>query len=79
MKTAIPLSETNKQISAVIRLKSDTAMSLANAANALGITSAKATELAIKHWLTLTPSEALGISPELLNSNRALVEVSYGS
>lgn len=72
MINTIPSAETNKQISTVIRLKSDTALSLANAANALGITSAKATELAIRHWLTLTPSEALGISKEVLYSMSAL-------
>lgn len=66
MKTTIPSAETNKQISAIIRLKSDTALSLANEANALGITSAKATDLAIKHWLNLTPSQKLGISSEML-------------
>ncbi len=72
MKNAIPSAETNKQITAVIRLKTDTALSLANAAHALGITSAKATDLAIKHWLTLTPSEALGINKEVLYNMAAL-------
>lgn len=68
-----------KKLSAIVRLKSDTAIALVNAANALGITSAKANDLAIKHWLTLTPSEALGISTEVLQSKYALKDVTNDS
>lgn len=53
-------------ISPVIRLKKDTAEALNTAACTLRISNAKAVDLAIQHWLMLTPSAALGISKNVL-------------
>lgn len=65
--------------SPIIRLRNSTANNLQKTANFLNITPSKAVDLAINHWLNLTPTEALGIDAELMISARSIREVSHGS
>ena len=51
-----------KQSPQVVRINKELAEDLAAMAYAYGLTISQATKLAIKHWLTLPPSQALGIS-----------------
>ncbi len=55
-----------KQSSPVVRISKKQFEDLDAAAHSMGLSIPKAVRLAIKNWLTLTPSQALGISKEEL-------------
>jgi AraC-like DNA-binding protein len=80
------LSESRKQLlndkeqsSPVVRISKKQFEDLAAAAYALGLTIPEAIKLAIKNWLTLTPSQALGISKEELYRMAELDGVKIGA
>lgn len=65
--------------SPIVRISKDVFEQLEITAYGLGLETPEAVKLAIKNWLTLTPSQALGISKEELYRMAELDGVKIGA